>query len=66
MYANPWDCAVGVIMSRNPINSVLFLILNIFYGISTLCNDECTVFSDRQYHCLCRCNYGIVFICYHA
>jgi NADH:ubiquinone oxidoreductase subunit 6 (subunit J) len=51
---------------KNPVHSVLYLVVT-FFAISghyILLNAQ--FLSSRKYHCLCGCHYGIVLICGNA
>ena len=58
--------AILVVISKNPVHSVLWLIV-VFLAISGhYILIERPVSGDRKSHRLCRCHHGIVPVCDHA
>ena len=58
--------ALMVLISKNPVHSVLWLIVVFFCYIRALYFIECTVSRYCKPDCLCRRYYGVVFICDYA
>ena len=52
-----------VIFSKNPVHSVLYLILTFFTFTVHYILIECTVFGRSKLYCLHGCHYGTVPIC---
>jgi hypothetical protein len=57
--------ALMVILDKNPVHSVLYLIDYIFCHCGSLFILKCTVSCSRTYYRLCWCHHGVVFICHH-
>ena len=54
-----------VISSRNPIYSVLFLILTFFNSVLFIIYFKYWIFTNFIFNSLCRCNSSFIFICFN-